>query len=231
MFGKAMAPVLLAAALAASAVGARADSMLPTGLAPGSQYEIAFVTSDGTNAESSSILTYNDFVTAEANEDSVLAGLGVQWHAIASTDTAAAKDNAPFSASIPVYNTAGQLVADAADPLYGGTLLNAIDTTQSGKFAWLVLTGPGVWTGSYSNGTIRTGEALGDKGQGEYPIFGYCSDTNVAWLWYRAASADTTFSLYALSSPITVVPEPSTFALLVAGAIGLIGCAWRRRRG
>ena len=30
---------------------------------------------------------------------------------------------------------------------------------------------------------------------------------------------------------VSAVPEPSTLALLAAGAIGLIGYAWRRRAG
>jgi hypothetical protein len=38
-----------------------------------------------------------------------------------------------------------------------------------------------------------------------------------------------TTSLYS-NGEISVVPEPSTFALLAAGALGLLGYGWRRRR-
>ena len=111
----------------------RADMILPAGLAPGSQYEIAFVTSDGTTATSPDITDYNNFVTREANQDAILAGLGVTWHAIASTDAVTANLNAPSSGTIPIYNTAGLLVADASSPLYSGQLLNPIDFDQYGN--------------------------------------------------------------------------------------------------
>ncbi len=32
------------------------------------------------------------------------------------------------------------------------------------------------------------------------------------------------------SITLSAVPEPSTFVLLTIGALGLLGCAWRRRR-
>lgn len=68
---------LLAATVVAMMLGgtAMADTILPQGLAPGSQYEIAFVTADITVAESSSIATYNSFVTSEANQDGILKSL------------------------------------------------------------------------------------------------------------------------------------------------------------
>ena len=44
-----------------------------------------------------------------------------------------------------------------------------------------------------------------------------------------AGYAWNTSALYTLGD-VTLVPEPSTFVLLAAGAIGLLGYAWRRRR-
>ena len=50
----------------------------PTGLAPGSHYRLAFVTSGTTNALSTDIGYYDSFVSAEANAlGSVLLGLDV----------------------------------------------------------------------------------------------------------------------------------------------------------
>jgi len=66
--------------------------------------------------------------------------------------------NAPFTSTIPVYNTAGQLVANASTPLYGttGPLINPIDYDQYGN----ALAAP-VWTGSNTDGT--TDKPLGGQ--------------------------------------------------------------------
>ena len=52
--------ILVAAILALITTQVRAENVvLPTGLAPGSQYEIVFVTADGSTATSSNIADYN----------------------------------------------------------------------------------------------------------------------------------------------------------------------------
>ena len=126
-----------AAVLVFSATCVQAEVILPTGLAPGSRYEIAFVTADSTTATSSDINYYDNFVKTEATQDSVLAGLGVSWNAIASTDSVNAVVNAPYSPSIPIYNTCGQLLTNSTHPLYlsapvGGGLLAGLYTQSGG---------------------------------------------------------------------------------------------------
>ncbi len=85
--------------LAVSSLGLTAFSTLaapitiPTGLNPGDQYRIAFVTSTIRDATSSNIADYNAFVTAAANKVSELAGLGTGWTAIGSTASIDARDN------------------------------------------------------------------------------------------------------------------------------------------
>ncbi len=78
MFEKAMVrglatPALAAAALAAAALAATmlggtamASFIPPFGLAPGSKYQIAFVTADTTSGTSGLESYYNNFVTEEA---------------------------------------------------------------------------------------------------------------------------------------------------------------------
>src|SRR5208283_5438080 len=94
---------------------------IPPNLPAGSKYEIAFVTTGGTTATDPYEADYSAFVTAQAQENPNLPQ-GVTWHAIASTfenfNPQTTGQNAPFTSSIPVYNTAGQLVANASTPLY-----------------------------------------------------------------------------------------------------------------
>ena len=80
---------------------ALADVILPTGLNPGDQYEIAFVTADTMTATSGDIDDYNTFVSTEANQDATLGSLGATWHAIAGNPYV----NAPAPYEMPIYNT------------------------------------------------------------------------------------------------------------------------------
>ena len=220
--------------IALSSTQLAADVILPAGLAPGSKYEIAFVTADSVPATSTDINYYNSFVTTEAGQDSILSSLRVTWNAIGSTDAVNANVNAPNNGSIPVYNTNGQLVADSSDPLYSGQgIYNSIDYQQDGSISQNFY----VWTGSdvhgdlcpITNNSWTNVLGLGDPLVEEGVIPPYPGNT--AWLFSGGCSVGSTYPLYALSSPITVpTPEPSTLTLLTAGALGLLGYGWRQRR-
>ena len=96
----------------------------PIGLAPSSQYQLIFSTIDTTTAASSDIDDYNTLVTNEAIAGATV-GLpaNVTWRAVVSTATVNANVNA-VSNGLPVYNTAGELVASSS--IYAGSLLTAV---------------------------------------------------------------------------------------------------------
>ncbi len=210
----------------------------PAGLAPGSEYQIMFVTADATSGTSTNISAYNTFVTEEAEQSTSLP-TGVTWSAVASTPTTNAIDNAPTYASVPIYNTAGQLVATGSS-LWSGSILAPVGYNQYGT------TGPEiVWTGTIPEGSV-SGDPLGVFT--EYPntvwgipSFGFSVDSTYEWVFTGTTSWQSTqpenpalvlsYPLYALSSPITVpVPEPSTLMLLLTGGAGLFAYVWRKRR-
>src|SRR5580704_3029880 len=95
------------------------------GVPAGDQYRLAFVTTTTTDATSSNIAYYNTIVTNAANLEPALQSLGTIWTAIASTSMVAARDNTntnPMSVGFPIYNLAGQLVANSNPDLWGGNL-------------------------------------------------------------------------------------------------------------
>ena len=202
--------IFVAALFALAAPLAAYGDWIPPDLPAGAKYEIAFVTSGGTTATDPYEADYNAFVTAQARQNPNLPQ-GVTWHAIASTfengDVQAAYQNAPYypydpSVTYPVYNTQGQLVANAlpvynaqgqiiasiATPLYSpsGSILNPIGYDQFGNAQNTL-----VWTGSEFDGTYDN--PLGNGIVYGAPDIGY-SGTTSDWLSWSPNASPTNVS-------------------------------------
>jgi hypothetical protein len=203
----------------------------PASLAPGTQYQLVFVTEDGFSASSTSISDYNTDVSNEAALNSTLAAFdtanSVTWTIIGSTSSVNANVNAPSSGL--VYGLDGDEVASGSATLYSGSLLSPIDIDQNGDPLF-----PNTWTGSNSAGTAAGG--LNDLGQ-IFPEFGVAGLTVGAWI--ADNDDDVEFSLenlYALSSVITVpssasVPEPRAIVLIPCALFLLFATARGRWAG
>jgi len=192
----------------------------PTGLTPGTQYQLLFVTSDLSYATSTTISDYNTFVTDEAALDATLAAFdtanGVTWTAIGSTPTVDADANAPSSGL--VYNLENTELASSG--VYGGSLLSAVGFDEDGDSS-----SNDVWTGSTTSGTVAGG--INDLGQ-NFPEFGVANLATAGWIAdANGTESDNYLSLYALSSVITVpqassTPEPGTLGLTACAALLLL---------
>ena len=213
---------------------------IPPDLLPGSAYRLMFVTSTTTNAKSSSISTYNSFVTAAAALNPSLPS--ATWTAIASTSTTSALANVDTACSggclsDPIYLVDGTtLIAANQAALFSGTLLDSSGPSTS-QGVHLNQNGAGignvveVWTGSNANGSIVAGAALGSAS----PEEGDPYNTNAFWLAAGNTSNGSSFPLYAISSQLTVpaaAPEPASGAVLLVGvaATGLVRRLRRRRQ-
>jgi hypothetical protein len=209
---------------------------IPSGLAPGSTYFLTFVTADTHDALSSDISTYDAFVTAEADLDSTLAGLGTTWQVIGSTATVDAITHVAVTA--PVYNLSGQVIARGASDMFDGTVEAAIEFSQFGTD--LQAGHLRVWTGTDENGAADPSGQLGTA-QG---MVGF-GDQDFAWLECGGLSfpdscGQTPFGgitdhavenhFYGISGPLTVpVPEASTGSLTLSVFL-LLGGIHRRRQ-
>jgi hypothetical protein len=204
-----------------SATQLSATVILPS-LPPGSQYQLLFVTADGRETPSDNLAIFDSFVSQEAALNPLLPA--TSWHAIASNTTVNALQHDVTYASIPLYNTHGQLVAHGTSDFWSVAHLAAISYDQYGVTA----SNSQPFTGTNPNGTSNNPFGNPDLGASRAIASSYQSAD-----WVASPNADySVFSgpFYGISAPITVVPEPGTLTLLCS-ALLVIGVIRFRRWG
>ncbi len=220
--------------------------VVPTGLNPGDQYRLVFVTSGTRNATSSNINDYNTFVTNQVTGSALATQLTtagfnlgtITWKAIGSTFATSAKVNTGTDGSqpdVPIYLIDGNKVANNNADLWDGSLQHPINLQPND-----VISSNLVWTGSVYLGTGFPQNQLGGggffgsvaAGQADSVVFS-------GWIAQTTDVSSTAKSLYAMSSVLTVpgnqpapvpVPEPSSLLGFITLGSLMLGSAVRKAR-
>lgn len=201
------------------------DSAPPEGLTPGAGYRIAFITDSRISAVSKDIEEYNSFAQSEALENSVLAGLPVDWRIIGSTGAVDARDNTQTNPEVdgvgePIFLVDGRTQVASSNPeLWDGLLDNPIYLDQNGlrgpqtfDMAGFDLADMGeiiTWTGTKPMGTADL-----DLGTAPAPFFAvtYGSADFVDSRWIERHGTDfkdRELPVFVLSTRMVAVPEPA----------------------
>jgi len=201
--------------LAATTESLAAPITVPTGLSPGDDYRLVFVTSITLNAVSANIADYNAFVSGVANAVPELFALGATWTAIGSTAAVDARDNTntnPNTAvGVPLYLVNDTLLAIDNSDLWDGSIAVPLNIFEDGTTGFIT----GVWTGTQSDGVAL--RALGTAS----PTNGSPNLIDSRWIQNLLGNEVTPSHFFAISSTLTAVPEPGTAALLTLGLVGL----------
>lgn len=220
--------LLSLAAFSASAQAAIVT--VPTGLGPGAQYRLVFVTSTTTTATDTTAAYYNNFVNNLAQSVPELQALGVMWTVMGNLNGANPWQNTGTEGSdvIPIYRMDDTVFAA------NYTALKAAPTVSVSlnELGIPVINSPQevgrVWTGMGEASSIpQISSYIGSGGAGGNTQAARPDNLWYTWGWYGVANT-TQQHLYAMSGVITVaaIPEPSA-ALL--GGLGML-CLLRRRR-
>ncbi|NCQ97417.1 MAG: PEP-CTERM sorting domain-containing protein [Microcystis wesenbergii Mw_QC_S_20081001_S30D] len=231
--------IALATLGTASAVQA-AIITVPTGLNPGDQYRLVFVTSSGRDATSTNIADYNTFVTnavvGSALQSSLTAnGLAPTWKAIGSTSSVNATTNTltdpvvNASTSVPIYLIDGNKVATGYSDLWDNSILVPINRTELDT---ALAADNFVWTGSNASGVVA------ENPLGSPTVVTIGRPTVIGQSWIRINNLGPTSvsrSIYGMSSVLTVpqaqpVPEPSSLLGYITLGSLMLGGAIRRAK-
>ena len=169
---------------------------------------IGFVSAMPVTIGFNGIAAADEYVTIWAHA----AGLRGPWKAILSDSTQDARDL--IQDDLPIYNTAGELVANSWDEVFTNLLVNdPFRFDEHGN-----LNEVAVWTGSTVSGTSYDTPVIWPNQwfPGVSAVIGYQSNDVGLWMSGQdiQVRADHRFSLYGIS-----VPEPSVLLWLVLAAI------------
>jgi len=223
----ALVAVLPAVVAVSNASGEPIALSTPAGLNPGDSFRFLYVTQGQTTAESVDIGTYNTFVQSQAS-GATYNGITVNWKAIGSTFTVAARDNVGgFNTLVPVYLPNGTQLAFNLTSGTGGLWSASLLAAPNGGIDGSTVSSD-VWTGSTSSG--GSGGSFGALGATEFPLLGLSSSTS-GWLSFSDSTLiDNLRPMYGLSETLIAVPEPSTYAMALAGLACGGFSMWRRRK-
>ena len=232
MLAVAPSVIALAGVLAGTASTSWASVILvPPGLALGTQYRIVVVTADLYASTDTVLADYNAEVNNEMNNlsgdtGSLLAGLGASWTAIGSSSSISAITNVGIDSGVAIYDDQGNKIANDASTatfgLFSGTILHVIDHTETGGVYSCI-----TWTGSTASGGIAAGGYLGVAGTNA-TFTGYTETTGATWL-DNGNGYSGIVPLYAISTVLTVAPEPGTEGLVVGGLAMMLAVARKRK--
>lgn len=198
---------------------------VPTGLAPGASYRLAFVSSTTRDALSSNVADYNLHVQSAASAVPALNALGTNWKAIVSTATVDARDNTSTNPTLsvgePIYRLDDTRIANNYADLWDNSLAAPLSVTELGTISNGL-----AWTGTNGSGVkdpfnLYLGNPGGVELGAPYMTDGY-------WIGggYSITPGDSR-SIYAISAVLHVpVPEPIGLSGVVA-----ISFLLKRRRG
>ena len=236
-----MRTIILLCVLPAALQVEAAPITVPPGPNPGDQYRLAFLTPSEISS-GKTIGEYNSFVQSHAVVVAELNDLGATWTAIASTHDVDMKSNTGTDPNnnlgVPIFLLNGRRIASNNVDLWDGSLEGHIRVYPNGDFepfAIEVMTrgiGPDLFNigNQIDVGSIPTNFcAMGNCLPGE--IHPPQQATGSDWISAHDQPRGA-FRMYAMSSILTVVPEPSTDFNLSIGALGLwLAMSMKRLRG
>jgi len=207
----------------------------------GDQYRLVFISSIRATAEdrSDNIADWNALAQGFANNATHSANLGsVSWFVIGSTATVDARDNTSTNPNVSgaghtiMLINGSTVIANDFNDLWGGpgsSIQNIINLTENeGQTIGAAPGSEWPWTGTNASGValsepLRSGTGNIRQGQGNSTV-GWIDRDNISGS--PAARSSSPQSIYVMSEPLMVIPEPSTALLIGLGGLALL----RRRR-